>query len=605
MSLFSNFPSYDIVIKGAARTFMRYPLALISAVFATIVTVMLVEQPQPENHQLLERLQLAGALGIALFIALVHLSEKMRWPKAAHSVVQLGGVVLLVAYYLTLPEDVYSAYIDIVRFLLLAIGLHFLVAVLPYVADKQVQGFWQYNKSLFLRFLTAALYSGVLYIGLTIALAAADHLFNMDVPPERYFQMWIITVGIFNTWVFLAGVPEDLHKLSDDYAYPKGLKIFTQYILLSLVALYFVILIAYEAKIIIEWNWPKGWVSHLVLWYSVVGILSALLLHPLKEQTGNRWIQAFTTWFYRLLIPLVVLLFLAIMRRISDYGITENRYFVLAMAIGLSVAMLYFIFGRGKDIRIIPGILCVLAFLSAFGPWSSFSVSKNNQMGRLETIMVRNNILVDGVIQKAPGQVPFEDRKQMSSIITYLNEWHDLKSLSGWLSDSTLASIDTVDRHRQDNEITRTMGFEWVASWKSLESGSWFSLYRKSTTVDLAGFAYLLELDVNGSTVQPAQFQVNDLPCLVTLDISQAIVKVRLGEDSASDDNLVELPLRPALANLINSFYPDQIPAELMTFTGECAAFEVRLIIDEVNGYDKIESLDIDRMKANLLLRLK
>ena len=109
-----------------------------------------------------------------------------------------------------------------------------------------------------MRFLLAYLYSNVLFLGLAIALASADHLFGFDVEENNYLYLFAIIAGVFNTWVFLAGVPKDLNTLNQTTDYPKGLKLFTQYILLPLVSLYFVILIAYELKITIEWNWPRG-----------------------------------------------------------------------------------------------------------------------------------------------------------------------------------------------------------------------------------------------------------------------------------------------------------------------------------------------------------
>ena len=98
-----------------------------------------------------------------------------------------------------------------------------------------------------------------------------------------------------------------------------------QYVLLPLVGIYLVILYAYGLKILFQWNWPQGWVSQLVLWYSVVSILSILLLWPLREKADSGWIKSFTSWFFRLLIPLLVMLFLAIFERIGDYGLTVNR----------------------------------------------------------------------------------------------------------------------------------------------------------------------------------------------------------------------------------------------------------------------------------------
>ena len=45
-------------------------------------------------------------------------------------------------------------------------------------------------------------------------------------------RLWIVIAGVFETWFFLAGVPKNLEELDESDDYPKGLKIFTQYVLL-------------------------------------------------------------------------------------------------------------------------------------------------------------------------------------------------------------------------------------------------------------------------------------------------------------------------------------------------------------------------------------
>jgi len=256
---------------------------MISALLAVITAVILADSTQADFMFAHHRLLVTAALGVPLFFALTVLSERKGWTTNRSIAVQAAGLLLLLIYYFTLPERVFDYAEPAVRFALLMIGLHFLVAFLPYLGKEQTNGFWQYNKSLFLRFLFSALYSAVLFVGLAIALLAADKLFGVDVKEARYFQLWIIMAGLANTWIFLAGIPRNLGELNENLEYPKPLKIFSQYVLLPLVILYFVILITYECKIIFTWNWPRGWVSNLVLWYSVVGILSTLLLYLSKR----------------------------------------------------------------------------------------------------------------------------------------------------------------------------------------------------------------------------------------------------------------------------------------------------------------------------------
>ncbi|MCH9024805.1 MAG: DUF4153 domain-containing protein, partial [candidate division Zixibacteria bacterium] len=395
MGLLSKFPSFNFIYKNAAATFVRFPFTLLSAVLGAVVGIMLVESDRQSQEYVLQKLGMVAALGLPLFTALAFYADKKLWDKSKNYGLQVIGLIFLVVYYLSIPGESESPNFHLQRFMLLNISFHFLVAFIPFIGGNQIRGFWQFNKSLFLRFLTAALYSAVLYIGLTIALAALDYLFGVDITWKSYMKLWIVIASIFQTWVFLAGVPVNLNALNDSQEYPKGLKVLAQYILLPLVALYFVILITYEFKIIIEWNLPKGWVSQLVLWFSVVGILSLLLLHPLRERTESKWIKVFSKWFFRMLLPLLGMLFFAIWVRISDYGITENRYYVLAMAIGLSFVVLYFIFSKAKDIRIIPMVVFAIAILSAFGPWGAFAVSKASQQNRMEAILIENEVLVD------------------------------------------------------------------------------------------------------------------------------------------------------------------------------------------------------------------
>ena len=86
---------------------------------------------------------------------------------------------------------------------------------LPYLAVSEPNGFWQYNRSLFLRFCLAALYSGVLYVGLVVALFAINQLFKAQIASVVYARLWLTISFVFNTWFFLAGVPRDLPALEE------------------------------------------------------------------------------------------------------------------------------------------------------------------------------------------------------------------------------------------------------------------------------------------------------------------------------------------------------------------------------------------------------
>ncbi len=605
MKLFGRFPSFDHLYKNAAATFVRFPFTLVSAVIGSISGIVLVEAQGGDEFNYIEKIMIVCSLGLPLFTALACFAEKVGWKKQKSFLIQTSATILLVLYYFILPPDIDDPFYHLQRYLLLNIAFHFLVAFLPYLGGQQVPGFWQYNKSLFLRFLTAALYSGVLFLGLIMAMVALDYLFGVDIDRESYFQLWMVIAGIVNTWIFLAGIPQNLENLNNVSEYPNGLKIFTQYILLPLVGLYFIILIAYETKIIITWTWPKGWVSEMVLWYAVVGILSLLLLHPLRDKSENRWIQVFSKWFFRALIPLVTMLFLAILARISDYGITENRYYVLGMAVGLAIVVLYFVFSKGKDIRIIPMVIFAIALLAVYGPWSAFSVSKSSQQNRFEKFLIDNKMLLNGKLQEPPPDISYNAEREMSSIIEYLNNTHGAVSLSKWLPDSVIKSLDTVDRYSRPLKIAEHIGIEYMPYYRGTGDQQHFDFTPKEREIiKLEGYDYLIDMGSYNIGAIDQKFPLgNDSMHVIYNDSTYDFTFLYIDSKQLSLRDSMFYSLSGPVSALVEKWRTGNVEQEELIFDIAGKRFDTKLIIKQVSGYKREKEIIVNMLSADILLR--
>jgi hypothetical protein len=186
--------------------------------------------------------------------------------------------------------------------------------------------------------------------------------------------------------------------------------------------------------------------------------------------------QSIWHWFFYVLLPLVVLLLLAVWRRTSEYGMTERRYFVIVLGLWLAAVALYFIFSRVKNIKIIPQSLCIIALVASFGPWGAFSISERNQVNRLEEVLAKNDILIDGKVHKTQKDVPFDDAKRVSSVLRYLAEVHGFASIQPWFEeklDTLVNSTYTNSYYRQQEstrEIVKILGVRYVAEWETSES---------------------------------------------------------------------------------------------------------------------------------------
>lgn len=446
------FPSIDAIVNQASRSFSRFPLSILSAVFGTFIGISLIESPS-DYESFLGKIMLTTMLGLPLFLALSLYSEAKRHTSSVKLTIQGAGFVLLLIYYFTLENEFTE--VTAGRFFLINLALHMAVAFSAFTQKGRLNAFWQFNKTLFIRFLTAVLFSVVIFAGLAIAMAISDVLFSLDFNEKYYFRLWFIVSGIFNTWMFLAGVPEDFDVLDNDHDYPKGLKIFTQFILLPLVGIYLLILYIYLVKIIFTFSLPKGLVSWLINIFSVMGILSFLLIYPLRQQEDNKWISIFNKRFFYLLFPLIGLLAVAIGVRIANYGITENRYFVLAIAVWLTFIALYYLIKGFHQIKLIPISLFAVSIFSAIGPWSAFNVSIYSQEQRLMKNLEKTGMLRDGAIYPADSSLAIDHEELMHEVyegIQYLAEKNAAGNIIRLLAepiDDALLADETDNRLRK------------------------------------------------------------------------------------------------------------------------------------------------------------
>ncbi len=377
-----KFPSLKQLWTSFFEVYVRFTAPLIYTLIAATAAFVLSYNTQDfYTASILTKLLYLGNFGLVLSLSLQLYTETHPLTKPRKLIGHSLIVLLLAIIYFALQPEVYPA--DIFVLLILGFAFHLLVSFSAFFSPQADIPFWQINKIFFLRFATSALYSMVLFAGLSIALLSISTLFNINWDGAIYLRLWIIIVGIFNTVFFLAGIPQPLQQLQQDTSYPKGLKIFTQYVLIPLASIYLLILLAYEIKIIFEWSLPNSSVALLILGYAVFGMLSILLVHPIRNQKENKWIKLYSKTFYLLMLPLLLLLAVAILKRISDYGITESRYLLIVLSVWLTFITGYFLIKGRDQIRMIPLSLFVFALLIVVGPWSIKPVAQRSQAHRL------------------------------------------------------------------------------------------------------------------------------------------------------------------------------------------------------------------------------
>lgn len=536
-------PSLSLLYKQAKNSAIRFPLTILSALFGVTIAITLIElEKSIENLFPYINLMLCFALAIPLFYSVTVYAQK------ANKLVWLyrsAAIILLILMYFSLPntDETFNTSVPYIRYAIMNIAAHLLVSFIPYFNQKEENGFWQYNKTLFIRFLASLLYSGVLYLGIVLALVSLNLLFDIDIDDKLYFELFVVLAGLFNTWFFVAGTPQNFDELEQNRLYPKGLKIFTQFILLPLLCLYLLILYGYGAKIVLLWDWPKGLVSYLIVCVAVLGIFTLLLLHPFRKLSENTWIARFSRVYYFILVPLVVLLFIAITMRIGDYGITVNRYIILLLGVWLTIVCFYFISGK-TNIKLIPISLFVLIILMSFGPWGMFSVSEKSQVKRLNRILTAHNLLIDGKIahenkldsndvynynnldesdNNLTLQVPDSVHNEIKSILDYMDDFHGFNAVKPWYVQDidSLIHLASKQKYRYVNEAQlymNALGLEYrhIYTYPENDYFNYSIKYQPTDIVDIKGYSYLANLNIydytsNGNYSYTNEFEADSV----------------------------------------------------------------------------------------------
>lgn len=484
-------PAIHATLRKAKDAFLRFTLPVLFSVAAALLLLELADDTRKSSSEVWEYVKICLTLSLALpvFISLQVFSERHPQQKLK-AVLHVLFLAFFVWYWYALGEEQDDR--DIVLYFLLSIAGHLMVAFFPFLRDGDMSRCWDYNKSVFLRILVAALYSGVLFGGLSIALAAIDQLFEVRVSESSYLKNFILTGTVFNTWFFLSGFPS-IRADAELPEYPKGLRVFTQFVLIPLVTIYLLILYAYIAKIIWMFTWPRGWVSYLVIGFSISGLLALLLVWPLREMEKFRWIKWYARSFFVALLPLIVLLLLSIFRRVSDYGITVNRYFILILAFWLLAVALYFLLSRAKQIRLIPLSLFVAAIVSAFGPWSAYPVAFGSQRERLLEIAGRGGFLGKDVLlpATAPRQLSLDDRKSFSAALDYLVKNYPFNEVAVLFPVDADSLRDTVQGYQRSAALMKSVGLEYSYEYgEYLQQRYSFSLESYRTPVTVRGYDY-------------------------------------------------------------------------------------------------------------------
>lgn len=591
-------PSLSRLATEARRVLFRFPFVLTAALAAGVCAAALVGHP---DSTVWVRSLMGSQLGIPLLLALALYGERharLRWP------LSLAGTALILLYIFTLPARLPVA--TVVRFFQFNIAAHLLVAFLPYFRRNEPHGFWQFNKDVFLHLLKSLLFTGVLVIGINVAMLALDQLFGLEISERLYQRIDLILLFVFNTWHFLGGVPRDFAALEGSRDFPRSLKVFAQYILAPLVALYLALLMAYLVKVLVTAEWPSGWIGWLVSSVAAVGLFSLVLLHPLVGERGDRWIGVYARAYFILMLPSIGMLLMALGKRIGQYGFTENRYFMGVLGLWLLGISVTGALNRLKRLEPLPATLFLIALLTSGGPWGAYAIARRSQVGRLEQLLESKSLLVEGRLVASEREVEINTRRELSAILDYLMEYHGAQSIDQWLTREQNAELAHVNdspahrpRHRDlSKQVMIYLDLDYATDWARRPGRDVYSVQREgggaATRIPSASYLQRVRFPED----QSQTFTMSER----TLQVSWVENRITLGEGGRTIMALSLGPMMEALRDRVRYAGESAVPDSLLVVEAASETLHVHLLVDSIRWRRGKDGPELQRLSGHLLM---
>ena len=421
-----RFPSLAGITDAFLSATRRFPVPMFVAIAGTIcwITFMEIENNYDrKNVEWLLKCWMVSVIGIALTISLTSYAETRSWTDWRKWALPGSGLVLMALYYPTINLDNFEA-VGVWRYLGVVAVAHLMVAFVPYLNRLAVTDFWSFNAQVLGNLMAGAFYAAILWLGLSGAVLGVNELFELNINPKIYLHLFALLAGIFNTAWFLYHFPKNYEFTNEGGTVFETL---CKFILIPISVLYLLILYAYTFKIIIQWSLPVGWVSSLVIGFAAFGIFTWLLNFMLSRRLQSWPFTPYERWFWAILLPMIVLLFVAIGRRISDYGVTKERYIVAHVGFWLLTCAVYFILSKKDNIKFVPISLAGFTLIALYGPLNMFRVSERSQTQVLQTLLEKNGLWVDGKAKPAATPTGFEDYARIFDVMQHVTFKKDLK----------------------------------------------------------------------------------------------------------------------------------------------------------------------------------
>jgi len=465
-------------------SFSYYPITIILCIVFAALFIFRNEYMDFATSILKERIDtIFIGLGIAILSSMnIHLLIKgYEIIKKNKIIVWIVSFIFVSGYYWFAIKDL--SMITTVRAFVIMGVLFCTYLIIPWFANNiKVEKF---AVKVMIESVISYFYASVLFGGLMLIDFAFETL--MDVHPSYEFVTY---AAAFSYMIILPMLI--FSRIQEEYKQSKILKILVVNIIMPLLLAYTVVLYMYFIRMLILFEIPNNMITNLVFWYGIIGIFTLFIANLYEDD--KKWLKWFTKYFPIITVIPIGIMFMALIIRMSNYGITEPRYTLFIIGIWTLLVMAYLFFTK-KEKRVmvvLPISLALICLLIVASPFSMFNVSKTSQNSRFDKLY--NNI----------ENLNAEQKSQLLSITEYFQEQH------------RLIDINNFPNNMDVKEFKEKYDLQYIYNMDDRYYGTNISTKNGNRYVKTDGYAYMFyniwdDIEIEDDNTFHIYYNENDL----------------------------------------------------------------------------------------------
>ncbi len=586
--------------QGLMDTVTRFPMTVLLLVAAVVSNALAIDS---NYNNIYSELLVTFLLGASIYVVLQILHERFFDHPILKLVYILATTVCSIVYFMIIHGADWRVELTVRTTVI------FFILLTAFLWIPAIRGKISINESfmaVFKSFFSAGFFSTVLYLGVVLVIGAIDILIS-NVQGDAYVHAANLVFVLFAPIYFLSMIPrygqeeeadketispasqEKIAEESRGVTAPnRFLATLITYVIIPITAVFTAILLLYILLNITGEFWSESLMEPILVTYSI----TVIIVYILASTVEHSFAKYFRKIFPKVLVPVVLFQTLASVLKIQEEGVTYGRYYVILFGVFATISGILFCFlPVRKNGRIAP-ILILLSVISIIPPVDAFTVSRVTQTARLEKLLVRNNMLKDGLITPN-AQVGEGDRVDIVKALEYLDQMNYTKR------------IDFLQGYSVSRDFEKSFGFPRYGNTGTKEYSNFYYRRNGEEPLQITGYDYMVQWNLyTGQVTGSKEFEIGGIRYRIKEEGTDANNRIFLLEDGEGRE-LIRYELNHLLQRLLGlGSEKEELSTAQMTDTVENDAAAMSVIANIVSISERQEGRDISS-ELILLVHIK